>query len=102
MMLLLYVHYAATKFVGVDCALVPRVFSTMISKRYSLRFGIGPCTPTFFGEVLLKEIMHCAERDNAKKFLYNLDFVCDACYTNFRNDASINFDCCYCVLFLTL
>jgi len=38
----------------------------------------------------------------AKKFLYNLDFVCDACYTNFRNDASINFDCRYCVLFLTL
>ena len=61
MMLLLYVHYAATKFVGVDCALVPRVFSTMISKRYSLRFGIGPCTPTFFGEVLLRKIMQCVK-----------------------------------------
>ena len=60
-MWMLYVHSAATKFVGVDCALVPRVFSTMISKRYSLRFGIGPCTPTFFGEVLLKKIMQCVK-----------------------------------------
>ena len=57
-MWMLYVHSAATKFVGVDCALVPRVFSTLMSKRYSLRFGLGPCTPTFFGEVLLKTIMH--------------------------------------------
>ena len=57
-MWMLYVHCAATKFVGVDCALVLRVISTLISKRYSLRFGIGPCTPTFFGEVLLKNKTH--------------------------------------------
>ena len=57
-MWMLYVHCAATKFVGVDCALLLRVISTLISKRYSLRFGLGPCTPTFFGEVLLKTIMH--------------------------------------------
>ena len=60
-MWMLYVHCAATKFVGVDCALLLRVISTLISKRYSLRFGIGPCTPTFFGEVLLKKIMQCVK-----------------------------------------
>ena len=64
-MWMLYVHSAATKFVGVDCALVPRVFSTLISKRYSLRFGLGPCTPTFFGEVLLKETMRCVKLEVA-------------------------------------
>ena len=61
-MWMLYVHCAATKFVGVDCALLLRVISTLISKRYSLRFGLGPCTPTFFGEVLLKKLMQCVKQ----------------------------------------
>ena len=53
----------------------------------------------FLGWASRKKNKHCTTVGChvAKKCQWNLDFVCDSCYSRFRSDASINFDCRYSV-----
>ena len=53
----------------------------------------------FLGWGSRKKNQHCTTVGChiANKCQWNLDFVCDSCYSRFRSDASINFDCRYSV-----